>query len=310
MAKDAKYIDKPHLVRSPTLLIGIGGIGGQIVHGVYDAMSDYDRSRVEMLVMDTNINDLGAFEGTGIHYIQTSENKTVQGYLEANSEYAGWFPVNPLINAKNLSQGAGQIRSVSRLGALASKAEGRFQPIEDAVDRMLINHGDTLERAARVMIVGSATGGTGSGLGVQLPFFVRNVLASKNVPNVLVRGLFLMSNLTEGVQDTDAKKKAVNVNGYAFLKEINAFYHAQMSPAEENVLSVEEYVPGIRMLTDGGAKLASAAPVPYDFLFLVEKDGRRVPSVVWTITLPVLLRWSSISCSPRWRTAASLLRIT
>ena len=274
-AKQPKYIVNAHQVRSPTLLIGIGGIGGQIVRGVYDAMSDYDRSRVEMLVMDTNINDLDQFIGTGIHYIQTSENKTVQGYLEANSSYADWFPVNPLINAKNLSQGAGQIRSVSRLGALASKAEGRFAAIEDAVDRLLTNHGDALERAARVMIVGSATGGTGSGLGVQLPFYVRNVLEGKNVPNVLVRGLFLMPSLTEGVQDTEAKKKAVNVNGYAFLKEVNAFYRAQMSVADENILTIEEYVPGVKALSDSGKKLASAAPIPYDFLFLVEKYGDR-----------------------------------
>ena len=274
-AKDSKYIVDQHQVRSPTLLIGIGGIGGQIVHAVYDAMSEYDRSRVEMLVMDTNINDLDAFIGTSIHYIQTSENRTVQGYLEANNAYAEWFPVNPLINAKNLSQGAGQIRSVSRLGALASKAEGRFDTIEHAVDRLLTNHGDTLERAARVMIVGSATGGTGSGLGVQLPFYVRNVLASRNVPNVLVRGLFLMPSLTEDVQDTEAKKHAVNVNGYAFLKEVNAFYHAQMAVAEDNVLRIEEYVPGLKTLADGGKQLASAAPVPYDFLFLVEKFGER-----------------------------------
>lgn len=273
--KDSKYYDKPHLVRSPTLLIGIGGIGGQIVHGVYNAMSDYDRSRVEMLVMDTNINDLDKFIGTGIQYIQTSENKTVQNYLEPNEDYAEWFPVNPLINAKNLSQGAGQIRSVSRLGALASKAEGRFAPIEAAIDRLLVNHGDTLDRVARVMVVGSATGGTGSGLGVQLPFFVRNVLAKKNVPNVLVRGLFLMPSLTVEKQDTEAKEKAVNVNGYAFLKEVNAFYHAQMSIAEDNVLSIEEYVPGVKAPTTGGAKLVSAAPVPYDFLFLVEKYSNR-----------------------------------
>lgn len=274
-AQGTKYIVSAHQVRSPTLLIGVGGIGGQIVRGVYDAMSEYDRSRVEMLVMDTNINDLDNFIGTGIRYIQTSENKTVQGYLEANSSYVDWFPVNPLINAKNLSQGAGQIRSVSRLGALASKAEGRFSAIDDAIDRLLTNHGDTLERAARVMVVGSATGGTGSGLGVQLPFYVRNVLENKNVPNVLIRGLFLMPSLTEGVQDTEAKKKAVNVNGYAFLKEVNAFYRAQTKTAEDNILSVEEYVPGVRTLSDGGKKLASAAPVPYDFLFLVEKYGDR-----------------------------------
>jgi len=274
-AQQPKYIVDPHQVRSPTLLIGVGGIGGQIVRGVYDAMSDYDRTYVEMLVMDTNINDLDNFIGTGIHYIQTSENKTVQGYLEANSEYADWFPVNPLINAKNLSQGAGQIRSVSRLGALASKAEGRFSAIDDAIDRVLTNHGGSLVRAVRVMVVGSATGGTGSGLGVQLPFYVRNVLENKNVPNVLIRGMFLMPSLTEGVQDTEAKEKAVNVNGYAFLKEVNAFYHAQKTIAEDNILSIEEYVPGVKTLSDGGVQLAAAAPIPYDFLFLVEKYGNR-----------------------------------
>ena len=274
-AKQSKYIVDPHQVRSPTLLIGVGGIGGHIVHQVYNTMSEYDRTYVEMVVMDTNINDLDKFIGTGIHYIQTSENKTVQGYLVANGEYADWFPVNPLINAKNLSQGAGQIRSVSRLGALASKAQGRFSTIDSAIDRILTNHGDSLVRAVRVMIVGSATGGTGSGLGVQLPFYVRNVLESKNIPNVLIRGLFLMPSLTEDKQDTEAKKKAVNVNGYAFLKEVNAFYHAQKIIAEDNVLSIEEYVPGVKALTDGGVQLAAAAPVPYDFLFLVEKYGGR-----------------------------------
>lgn len=274
-AKQSKYIVDPHQVRSPTLLIGVGGIGGHIVHQVYNTMSKYDRTYVEMVVMDTNINDLEKFTGSGIHYIQTSENKTVQGYLDANGEYADWFPVNPLINAKNLSQGAGQIRSVSRLGALASKAQGRFAPIDAAIDKILTNHGDPLVRAVRVMIVGSATGGTGSGLGVQLPFYVRNVLERKNVPNVLVRGLFLMPSLTEDKQDTDAKKKAVNVNGYAFLKEVNAFYHAQKTIAEDNVLSIEEYVPGVKTLTGGGVQLAASAPVPYEFLFLVEKNGTR-----------------------------------
>lgn len=273
--KTPTYIVTPHQVRAPTLLIGIGGIGGQIVKGVYDAMSEYDRTCVEMLVMDTNTNDLNKFNNTGIRYIQTSENKTVQDYLEANEDFVEWFPVNPLINAKNLSQGAGQIRSVSRLGALASKAEGSFSAIDDAIDRVLTNHGDTLVRSARVMIVGSATGGTGSGLGVQLPFYVRNVLRTKNVPAALVRGLFLMPSLTEDVQETEASKKAVNVNGYAFLKEINAFYRMQMVDKDANPLSVEEYVPGMKATTSGGKNLSASGSIPYDFLFLVEKYGDR-----------------------------------
>lgn len=274
-AKSQRYISEHHEVRSPTLLIGIGGIGGQIVKGVYDAMSEYDRTYVEMIVMDTNVSDLEKFVGTGIHFIQTSENQTVQAYLTANEEYTEWFPTNPLINAKNLTQGAGQIRSVSRLGALASKAEGRFETIDRSIDAVLTNHGDPLVRSVRVMIVGSATGGTGSGLGVQLPFYVRNALERANVPNVLIRGLFLMPSLTEDVQDTEAKKSAVNVNGYAFLKEVNAFYRAQQTIADDNVLRIEEYTPGVKTITGSGTKVNASGAIPYDFLFLVEKYGNR-----------------------------------
>lgn len=273
--KDARYSSDPHMVRTPTLLIGIGGIGRQIVQCVHDSMSEYDKTYVKMIVMDTDVNSLDSIDGTGISYIQTSENQTVQAYLTANVEYSGWFPTNPLINAKNLTQGAGQIRSVSRLGALASKAEGKFSVIDDAIDAVLTNHGDNLTRSVRVMVVGSATGGTGSGLGVQLPFYLRNALERANIPNALIRGLFLMPSLTEGVQDTKAKESAVNVNGYAFLKEVNAFYHAQKKVAEDNVLRIEEYVPGLRENVDGNKELVMAGSVPYDFLYLVEKYGNK-----------------------------------
>lgn len=268
----SKFVEKKHLVRAPTLLIGVGGIGGQIVRLVNDNMSDYDKSCVKMVVMDTDTNDLDKLVNSDIPYIQTSENQTVQEYLNANSEYLEWFPTDPFINAKSLINGAGQIRSVSRLGALASKAQGNFDAIQKAVNEILRNQGDSLNRAVRVMIVGSVTGGTGSGLGIQLPFYVRRVLREANIPNVLIRGLFLMPSLTEGVQATDAMKGAVNVNGYAFLKELNAFYHAQVVKSEnDNKLRIEEYIPGLVNTASGNQAVSSAAMVPYDFLYLVEK---------------------------------------
>lgn len=278
----AKFITNNHLVRSPTLLIGVGGIGGEIVRMVNDMLSDYDRSCISMLVMDTDSNALDKFMGSDIPYVQTSRNQTVQDYLAAYPEYLDWFPTDPFINGKNLIDGAGQIRSVSRLGALAAKGEGGFNAIRTAAEEILSNQGDTLNRAVRVMIVGSITGGTGSGLGIQLPFYIRKVLSELQVPNVLVRGLFLMPSLTEGKQDTESKKSAVNVNGYAFLKELNAFYRAQVLPAGKNNLRVEEYVPGLTVngtavkVTDAQkAATARAAEVPYNFLYLVEKQGNQ-----------------------------------
>ncbi len=266
----SKFVAKKHLVRSPTLLIGIGGIGGQIVAKVSNALSDHDKSCIRMLVMDTDTSALDKFENSDIPYIQTSKNQTVQAYLEANKDYLSWFPSDPFINAKSMIDGAGQIRSVSRLGALASKANGNFEKLRRAVDSILENQGDSLVRSVRIMIVGSATGGTGSGLGIQLPFYVRKVLEEANIPNVLIRGLFLMPNLVEAVQDTEPKKKAVNVNGYAFLKELNAFYHAQTVSENDTLLRVEEYVPGLR---GDDPATAMSAMIPYDFLYLVEKNS-------------------------------------
>lgn len=271
----AKFVAKKHLVRTPTLLIGIGGIGGQIVAAVNEAMSDYDKSCIKMLVMDTDSNALDKFENTDIPYIQTSENMTVQSYLNANADYLKWFPTDLFINAKSLINGAGQIRSVSRLGALASKAAGRFSEIQLAVDSILHNQGDSLNRAVRVMIVGSVTGGTGSGLGIQLPFYIRKVLRESNVPNALIRGLFLMPSLTEDAQDTEAKKRAVNVNGYAFLKELNAFYRAQKVNHTDNILRIEEYIPGLTGDENTVSAAAAAAMIPYDFLYLVEKRSNQ-----------------------------------
>lgn len=273
--KKTVFISAPHQLRVPTLLIGVGGIGGQIVKGVFDSLSDYDKSYVEMIVLDTDVNALRDFENSGIRYVQTSENKSVQAYLQANPEFLEWFPTNPLINAKNLTQGAGQIRSVSRLGALASKAEGRFGVIKESISTIRANHGDTLKTMAKVMIVGSCTGGTGSGVGIQLPFYVRRILEeTANMPEVLVRGLFLMPDLTEGVQDTDNKIKAVNVNGYAFLKELNAFYRAQNPSKATDKIEIEEYARGKRNRDLEDDRLTVAEQIPYDFMFLVEKTNR------------------------------------
>ncbi len=273
--KKTVFISEPHQLRVPTLLIGVGGIGGQIVKGVFDSLSDYDKSYVEMIVMDTNINDLRKFENSGIRYIQTSENKSVQAYLQANPEFLEWFPTNPLINAKNLTDGAGQIRSVSRLGALASKAEGRFGVIKESINTIRANHGDTLRTNVKVMVVGSCTGGTGSGVGIQLPFYIRRILEeTANIPDVLVRGLFLMPDLTEGVQDTENKQKAVKVNGYAFLKELNAFYCAQSPSKATEKIEIEEYSRGKKNKDISDDRLTVSEQIPYNFMFLVEKTNK------------------------------------
>lgn len=254
-------------VRIPTLLIGIGGIGGRIVQNVYKELNVLDRSTVEMLVLDTNMNDLSDVIDLGIPSVQTSQNSTVLDYLMTNENYRSWFPSNPLINDKNLIDGAGQIRAVSRLGALASEHAGEFETIKECIDRLNRARGNALTTNVKVMIVGSVTGGTGSGVGVQLPFLIKDYL--KDFPNVLVRGLFLTADITEAKQKTENSKKAVYVNEYAFIRELNAFYRAQLESDID--LFVEHYPAKDPRIPK---ELRAARLAPYDFLFLVNKNDK------------------------------------
>ncbi len=258
--------NEKHATRVPTVLIGIGGIGGAIVRLVNNELKNYDKQFVRMIVLDTNTNDLSKLDSTNIPYVQTSENMTVSDYLRQNERFQDWFPKNPLLNSKKLTQGAGQVRAISRLGALASEGAGRFEKIKSAIDEVRINVGSTVRQDVRVMIVGSVCGGTGSGMSIQLPYLVRDMLDE----HAIVRGLFIMPDIVEEVQDTEPKKRAVYVNGYAFLRELNAFNKAQTFQRGTEKLKLEHY-----HITDENLTVdhtAPSRPAPYDFLFLVEKS--------------------------------------
>lgn len=261
-----------HATRVPTVLIGIGGIGGAIVRLVDGELKNYDKQFVRMLVLDTNTNDLSKLEKTNIPYVQTSENMTVSDYLRQNKRFEDWFPYNPLINGKNLTEGAGQVRSISRLGALASEGANRFEKIKNAIAEVSRNVGSTIHKTVRVMIVGSVCGGTGSGMGIQLPFLVRDMINElAQMPNAIVRGLFVMPDIVEEVQDTEQKRSAVYVNGYAFLRELNAFNKAQTFQRGTDRLRIEHYH---RAESDPSKDhTVMSRPAPYDFLFLIEKSN-------------------------------------
>ena len=118
----------------PTLVLGIGGIGCRIAANISDLLTPEARERVGIVGIDTNINDLSKVAVRGVRTIQTSDDRTVGEYLKRNPQHLPWFPLNAFTASKSLLNGAGQIRAVSRLGALASKAAGKFSVIDDAID--------------------------------------------------------------------------------------------------------------------------------------------------------------------------------
>lgn len=291
----------------PTLILGLGGIGCQIAAEISEKLSDEDRKHVGVIGMDTNVNDLKKLKEHGVKSIQTSDQQLVKEYLELHPEYIKWFPINKFTVNRGMVNGAGQIRAISRLAGLATQERGGFQVLDEEIRRILRLKGDDNNGNLTVMIVGSITGGTGAGLFLQMPFYIRNLLKHEaNLDAVVIRGMFVGPDITVGVQPSKINEEAVRVNGYACLKELNAFYMTQILPDEDNLLELEFYDKGDRSVSksesiklqdealrqaydsfmgedandyadelelikkDADTITGGGANIPYDYLYLIE----------------------------------------
>lgn len=291
----------------PTLILGLGGIGCQIAAEISDKLSDEDRKYVGVVGMDTNVNDLKKLKSHNVKTIQTSDERLVKEYLALHPEYIHWFPVNKFTVNRGMLNGAGQIRAISRLAGLASQEGGSFRVLDEEIRRILRLKGDENGGNLTVMIVGSITGGTGAGLFLQMPFYIRHLLKHEaNLDAVIIRGMFVGPDITANVQPSKINEDAVRVNGYSCLKELNAFYMTQIMPDEENRLELEFYDKGdkeqqkdasvriqdeaLRQIYDSfmgddaddyadelemirkdtDAITGGGANIPYDYLYLIE----------------------------------------
>lgn len=282
----------------PTLVVGLGGIGCSIADMIASMLSDADKKYVGIVGLDTNAEDLKKLK---IKTIQTSDARLVKEYLADHPEYAKWFPVNKFTVNRGMLTGAGQIRAISRLAALAAAENRKFIPLEDEINRVLKRDGQKDVSAFNVFIVGSITGGTGAGLFLQMPFYIRRLLQGTcGIKNIRIRGMFMGADITKNVQPSKINEEAVMVNAYACIKELNAFYLTQQMKDEENHLELEYYEradyennaenvrrrallydgiteydyedsPDIERLDEDARLIASdGANIPYDAFYLIE----------------------------------------
>ena len=223
----------------PTLLVGLGGIGCSIAEMASSLLSAEDREYVGVIGMDTNVEDLKKLK---IKHICTSDERLVKEYLKEHPEYCKWFPVNKFTVNRGMLTGAGQIRAISRLAGLAAQESGRFIPMEEEIKRITKHTGDTDSTRFNVFLVGSITGGTGAGLFLQIPFYIRRLLKTENaIKNIRIRGMFVSADITKNVQPSKINRDAVMVNAYACMKELNAFNLTQITKDKDNLLEMENY---------------------------------------------------------------------
>lgn len=262
----------------PTLLVGLGGLGSKIVDEVYNLVPKDQRDRVAVLSFDTNINDIKKLKHIRkSNVIQTSTTRTVRQYL-ANTDKSvkEWFPNEQgEILRKSLTDGAGQVRAVSRLAYRASIEEGKMAPLIANLNRIFRINDTAREASPRVMIVTTLAGGTGAGLFLQVALYIRDILESVyNRQNVLIRGTFLLPDIlvNTGKIKRGQQQKNIRANAYACIKELNAI--TRNAQGEDNRMTIElEYKPNQVDIEGRLRHNMTSMHLPYDFCFMYDFEN-------------------------------------
>ncbi len=264
---------KPNEVAAPTIFIGVGGTGSEIVRRVAEMCRPEEKENINFVCLDTNVNDLMSVQKSKAHiyYVQTSTTQTVGDYLDYDVDARRhWFPKNAVMYDKTVSEGAGQVRAISRLALNSTIKTGRIAPLYEAIDDLFRKNGQELKQALRVVIASTASGGTGSGIILPLSMFVRDYVKNKYPNTALIeRALILLPETLDSVISSTQERESQRRNAYATVKEINAFMMkgSGFFDIDEDLKRYVDMKVDYTM-PDGSTK--SLALLPMDFCFLMD----------------------------------------
>jgi hypothetical protein len=264
-------------VNVPTILVGLGGIGCQIVNKIYGEIPLDARKRVAIHAFDTDMNSINKLKHLKDHTTQTSTNKSVGEYLHQNEALLSWFPPNPHLRKKTMTAGAGQIRAVSRLAFQSAMADGKMNALWESIEDIFPVQNDHTTHGIRVIIVSSLVGGTGSGIFLQVAMNLREMLERKfGNSGVLIRGAFLLPDILVRSNTLDVREwESVQANGYASLKELNAItLSASGQLKNQQDVTIElEYRPNQVDIDGRTTHAITGKQLPYDFCFLYDYEN-------------------------------------
>lgn len=266
-------------MNTPTLLIGLGGVGSRIVDALYGQLPSEDLDRVELHAIDTNVNDIAGLTHLARDNItQISERQSVGNYLYSLSRGSSrttveqWWPRN-IPDHLTMTDGAGQTRAIARLAYHATlRRDGAFRNLRRQLERMFTVDGGQQISSVRVIIVCTLAGGTGAGTFLQTARYLRELIRQTRAnATVLVRGMFILPSVAERFNTKRLEVERMSANAYACLKELNAMLISDPN-ARPNIQL--EYRPDQEMDAAGRLNLTvPASPPIYDFCFVMDGNN-------------------------------------
>jgi len=260
----------------PTVLVGVGGTGHEVLSRVrrlveetYGSLQNFPI--ISFLIIDTDreykVTNPGAagsqFKDNEKFWasVSGSEVKRMMSDMDNFPWIKSWFPTELERNITAIEAGAGQIRAYGRFAFFCNyhKIQKKFNETCDNVkgketfmrDKYAIKV-DT--NALNVFVVGSLSGGTGSGMLIDIGYCVRHWLRGQGSPTVTA--IAPMPTAFTGINVGDR----VLANGYAAMMELSYF-------SDYRTEYVSQYSG---QLTDE----VRSKSAPFDFTYLVgTKNG-------------------------------------
>lgn len=241
----------------PTIIIGIGGSGGDILLRVrkrfyekYGPLGQFPIVSYLWLDTDATEKDVGAgifteqiaFAPSEKLMTTMADTTKVTNDLNQHPHIKRWFYPG-LTKLQTMTEGAGQIRAYSRLGFFEhytkirnaiSHAGSTVRNIQNTKIVHERHHLETNIADLQVFIVFSLAGGTGSGMFLDLAFLIKDIFQGSALTTV---GFILMPGLFNPNEDR------VFANGYAALKELE-YYSYEHKFEVEWPDGVERKIPG------------------------------------------------------------------
>ncbi len=261
-----------------TLLIGLGGTGSRVVGNVVKELRKNNKGinsngNIYCAVLDTDSNDNSNLErnNPGLPVIATGGTDTIGTYLNRYSYLnpASWCPMSTLLAGETISNGASEVRIKSRIAFMNCIESGKLDTLKELINDMLKNNDG--KSSIRIMIVSSLSGGSGSGMFIQVALWLRQYLAGSDV---LIRGIFLLPDIfIQHGANVSERKMAHYANAYAAIRELNIISMTQLKPDEIDLLAPIQ----IQGLFDSSKLGINKSKPVFDFSFFIDdKDANGV----------------------------------
>ena len=282
--KKSIYENIPELIQTsdtltivPTLIIGVGGTGLEVITRIrrlivesYGSLENLEV--VSFLHIDTDQNyRIKKLEMSGLPLedsekfwskVSYHEAERIKDYPENYSWYHNWLP--PELSPQQLvsEEGAGQIRACGRFSffynheQIRAKCQEARRKISEGRDQITIDDNILIvEPKLNIFVVGSISGGTGSGMLIDLGYSLRKWFQGENLE---IAAIIPTPDAFSGIGGNLQTQE----NGYAALMELNYF---------SDLRTIYNVSYGISEST----RIIDNRP-PYDFIYLTSDSNQSV----------------------------------